>query len=82
MLGLCELTQEEIDAIVAHEHIPEIVAAELGHYLVQTAEGLLKIKRIILDDIEDARRNSDPQRVLRLKLVLKHFVDTHPARTS
>jgi hypothetical protein len=37
------------------------------------------IKRIILDDIEEARRRGHDQKVLQLKLVLKHFVDTYPS---
>jgi hypothetical protein len=37
-IELSELTKEEILAIARHEHIPEIAALELGHYLVQTPE--------------------------------------------
>ncbi len=77
-VGLAELTEDEIEAIAQHEHIPEIVAAELGSYLVHDSEGVPKIKRIILDDLEEARRRGDLQRVVHLKLVLKHFVDNHP----
>ncbi len=77
-VDLSELTEAEIEAIAEHEHIPEIVAAELGHYLVHTPEGVPMIQRIILDDIEQAQRRGDGQRALRLKLVLKHFVETHP----
>jgi hypothetical protein len=40
-IELSELTKEEILAIARHEHIPEIAALELGHYLVQTPEGKL-----------------------------------------
>ena len=69
---------ESFEAIAQHEHIPEIVAAELGSYLVHDPEGVPKIKRIILDDLEEARRRGDLQRVVHLKLVLKHFVDNHP----
>ena len=77
-VGLAELTEDEIEAIAQHEHLPEIVAAELGNYLVHDPDGIPKIKRIILDDIEAARRRGDLQRVVHLKLVLKHFIDTHP----
>ena len=34
-LGLCELTEEEIRAIAEHEHLPQIVALELGNYLMR-----------------------------------------------
>jgi len=77
-IGLCELTEEEVEAIAEHEHIPEIVAAELGNYLVQTEAGETKICHIIKEDIEWAEKQGDKHHVIALKLVLKHFVDTHP----
>lgn len=81
-LDLSELTADEIDAIASHEHIPEIVAAELGNYLVNSADGLPHIKRIILDDIAEAERKHQPEQVLRLKAVLQHFISTHPEHPS
>ena len=77
-VGLSDLTEEEIEAIAEHENVPEIVAAELGSYLVHSSEGVPMIRRIILDDIEKAKRQGDEDRALHLRLVLKHFVDTHP----
>ena len=79
-VALADLTEEEVEAIAQHEHMPEIVAAELGSYLVHDPAGVPKIKRIILDDIEEARRRGDMQKTLRLKLVLKHFVEMHPSK--
>ena len=76
-LELSDLTEEEIEAIAQHEHLPEMAALELGSYLVHSAEGVPMIKRIILDDIEDARQRGHAEKVLKLKLVLKQFVDTH-----
>lgn len=75
---LSDLTEEEIEAIAQHEHLPEMAALELGSYLVHTSEGVPMIKRIILEDIEEERRRGHAEKVLQLKLVLKHFVDTHP----
>lgn len=79
---LSDLTEEEIEAIAEHEHLPEIAALEMGSYLVHTEEGVPMIKRIILDDIEEERRRGHHQKVLQLKLVLKHFVETHPQHPS
>ncbi|MEQ8966217.1 MAG: hypothetical protein RID91_10355 [Azospirillaceae bacterium] len=76
-IALSTLTAEEIDAIAEHEHIPEIVAAELGAYLVTTASGERRIKRMIRDDIEHARAHGDFAHAARLKLVLKHFIAMH-----
>lgn len=81
-VGFSELTEEEIEAVAEHEHVPEIVAAELGNYLVQTPEGVPMLKRIICDDIEEAMRQGDKERTLHLKLVLKHFIETHPEHTK
>jgi hypothetical protein len=77
-VALCELTEEEIAAIAEHEHLPMIVAAELGNYLIQGPDGALRVKRIILDDMLAADRAGDGSRALTLKLVLRHFVDRHP----
>ena len=75
---LSDLTEEEIEAIAEHEHLPEMAALELGSYLVHSPEGIPMIKRIILEDIEEERRRGHTDKMLKLKLVLKHFVDTHP----
>jgi hypothetical protein len=81
-IGLSELTEEEILAISEHEHIPEMVALQLGNYLVQTASGEKRIKAMIVDDIEAARRSGDVRHLLALKLCLKHFLEHHAGRTA
>lgn len=75
---LSDLTEEEIEAIAQHEHLPEMAALEMGSYLVHSAEGVPMIKRIILEDIDEERRRGHAEKALQLKLVLKHFVDSHP----
>lgn len=77
-LGLCDLTEEEVAAIAEHEHLPMIVAAELGNYIIQGPDGALRVKRIIVDDIRAAASVGDLAHVLALKLVLRHFVERHP----
>ncbi|MCB1809772.1 MAG: hypothetical protein KDK04_18530 [Candidatus Competibacteraceae bacterium] len=81
-LEMSELSADEIAAIAAHEHVPEIVAAELGNYLVHCDDGIPRIKRIILEDIEEALAQGRRDRALHLKLVLKHFLETHPAQAQ
>ena len=83
-LALSDLTEEEVAAIAEHEHIPDLAAAALGHYLIHSPDGVPMIKKIILDDIDQARAAGDTEHVLQLKLVLRHFVETHPdaQRTS
>lgn len=77
-IALSTLTEEEIAAIAEHEHLPMIVAAELGNYLVQTADGSRYIKSMIRDDIDAARARGDQTRELALKLVLRHYIACHP----
>jgi hypothetical protein len=76
-LALCELEEDEVEAIAEHEHLPEIVAAELGNYLVHTPGGVPRIRRIILDDIAEAKARGDVSHALKLRLVLRQFVATH-----
>jgi hypothetical protein len=76
--SLSDLTQDEVEAIAEHEHIPEICAAELGHYLVHSEDGVPMVKRIILDDIREAERTANHEKAQRLRMALRHFVRTHP----
>ncbi len=81
-VGMCDLTEEEVDAIAEHEQIPNIVAIELGNYLVHEEPGVPKIRRIILDDIEMAEKRGDKEHALVLKYTLVHFVQTHPSASG
>lgn len=81
-LALCGLDEEEVEAIAHHEHIPEIIALELGAYLVCHEGGEPCLKRMILDDIEEAEAAADLARVQRLRHVLRHFLQTHPRARS
>ena len=74
-IALSDLTKREVDAIAEHEHIPEMIAAELGNYLVHTPEGRQTIRAIIRDDIAAAEARGDHYHSARLKLVLRHFVE-------
>jgi hypothetical protein len=79
-VALCGLNSREVEAIAEHEHIPPIVATELGNYLCRNAEGELCVRRFILDDIAAAETRGDHHHVAVLRAVLKHFVATHPAQ--
>ena len=76
-IALSELNESEIAAISEHEHIPEIVAAEYGNYLLHSPEGVPMLKRIILDDIKAAEQRDDLLHALHLRLVMRHFIRTH-----
>jgi hypothetical protein len=77
-IALSSLSEEEVAAIAEHEHLPMVIAAELGNYLVQTPDGGRHVKRMIRDDIEAANARGDLLHALALKLVLRHYVSCHP----
>ncbi|MCZ7597650.1 MAG: hypothetical protein M5U09_07825 [Gammaproteobacteria bacterium] len=77
-IELCGLTEDEIDAIARHEHLPEINAAELARYLVQSDDGTLRIRRMIVDDLADAKRRGDTAAMEKYRAVLGHFIAAHP----
>jgi hypothetical protein len=77
-IALSCLTEDEIAAIAEHEHLPMMVAAELGNYLVQTPDGSRYIRKMIRDDIKAADARGDLVHALALKLVMRHYLATHP----
>ncbi len=81
-VGLSDLTEDEIKALAEHGHVPEIVALEFGHYLIETEGGVPAIKAIIMEDIAHANEKGNYDHAAKLKLVLRHFVETHPNNTG
>ena len=79
ILGLCELEEDEIDAIAEHEHIPEVAAAALGDYLMHQANGLTRVHEMIVDDIRDALGRNDGVHAASLYSTLQHFLVHHAA---
>lgn len=76
-VGLTDLDEEDIEAIAQHEHVPEIVAAELGCCLAHQPGGESIIDHIIRDDIEAAAQHHHPLEVIHWKEVLRHFEASH-----
>ena len=78
-LGLCELTEDEIRAIAEHEHLPEIVALELGNSLIRGPDGELLVSRMLIEDIRAAQQRGDLVHASKLKRTLRHFIEQHIA---
>ncbi len=76
-IALSGLTEEEIEAIAEHEHIPAMLAVELGGYLAGRPDGPERIRAIFADDIRAARARGDLVHAARLKLALAHFLERH-----
>lgn len=73
-----DLTKEEIEAIAEHEHISEIAAAATGNCLSHSTEGLARIRRYILEDIENAKSHGDNKRAQQWRQVYNRFAANHP----
>ena len=76
-LALADLTEEEILAIAEHENLPETAALELGHYLMHTPGGEMRIRRMIIEDIQHARRSGNHRHCAELSMVLQQFCEQH-----
>lgn len=76
-IALSDLTEAEIDAIAEHEHLPEMVAVEMGCCLVNCADGQRRIASFIRDDIDRARRRGNARHVADLTVVLRDFMEHH-----
>jgi hypothetical protein len=77
-IGLCDLSEAEVQAIADHEHIPAIAAVELGDYLVKSPQGEQRVKVMLRDDIADAAARGDRLRALALKSILRDYILKHP----
>lgn len=78
-LDLAEVTEDEIEAIVKHDRIPPIVALELGHQLLQTAEGRGKLRDILADDVRTAQVRHRCAECEAFSRTLSRYQKNHPA---
>ena len=81
-IAMCGLTEEVVLAIAEHDHVPEVAACALAHYLLHQADGPTRIRDMIIDDVKAAQARGDRAHVKSLLHVLHHFLRDHPeART-
>lgn len=81
-MAMCGLTQDEVDAIAEHEHIPELAAAALADYLMHREKGARMVRDMIRDDIRHAIGNGDAVHARQLVHALAHFLKEHPDAAS
>ncbi len=77
-IDFSDLSEDEIEAIAEHEHVPEIVAAEIGSSLLQTTSGVCLIKLYLLENIEHARSRCQFEKANRLEELYRRFDREHP----
>ena len=76
-IGLCGLTEDEIAAVAEHEHLPTMLALEMGSYFCRTAAGQVQLEAMMIDDIAAATKRGDLAHAAKLARVLDHFRQHH-----
>jgi hypothetical protein len=76
-VDMSELSNEAIRGIAEHEHIPEVVAAELGQELLKTTGGIAEIQRILEENLELAVQAGEQGKISDRKRLLKWFNATY-----
>ena len=77
-LDFADMTESELAAIATHEHIPPIVALELGNQLLRTPQGLKKLRQFIVDDIAAAQARQCCHECERFSRSLAEYLKDHP----
>lgn len=77
-LDMSDLGADEVSAIAEHEHIPDIVAAELGSELLKTDAGVCEIHRMVLEDIQTALDHGRVEHAAELAATYQHLQASHP----
>ena len=77
-VGMCGLTDDELQALVDHEHVPLIVAAELGAQLLKSPKGTWQLRGYLLEALEVSVARGEVVREQHLRHVLAAFSSSHP----
>jgi len=76
--GLCGLTEEELQVLADHEHLPLIVAAELAADLLRTAKGTWRLRNCMLEELEKAAAAGRHDKAKRIDRIISGFIAAHP----
>ncbi len=77
-IGLSGLTDDEVAIIAEHEHVPPIVAAELGSGLLISSKGLYRLHMLFRDCLDEAARKGRRDQEKRIGQVYARFRSQYP----
>eukprot|EP00906_Rhabdomonas_costata_P024286 RCo034935 len=77
-LGVCDLSAETAAAIAEHEHVPMLVALEIGQCMMGDKAGRRHIAAIFFDDILTAEEHGNTRHAAELSIALDAFLCDHP----
>ena len=78
-IDMSDLSDAEVAAIAEHEHVPQIVAAEIGCELVHSPAGRLVLKRYIRENLIHAKAQHMDTKAKDLAMLLRRFDGAHSA---
>ncbi|WP_112322227.1 hypothetical protein [Oceanibium sediminis] len=78
IIGMTDLTAEEVAAIGEHEHMDLAPAAALANVMLNRRGGPAEIQAMICEDIREALHRDDLDHARQLFLALRHFMADHP----
>jgi hypothetical protein len=76
-VDMSELSNEAIRVIAEHEHMPEVVAAELGQELLKSTGGIAEIRRMLEKSVELAIQGGAEDKINDRKRVLRSFIASY-----
>jgi hypothetical protein len=77
-LDFSDLSADELEAIAVHEHVPLIVAAEIGCKLLKTPDGIRCLDTFFLETAAKARLRGSLDEADRFMSVYQKFHLSHP----
>ncbi len=77
-LDFCDLSEDLVDAIAEHDHLPPILATELATCLAGAPGGLLVIHSYLRDNAAASQHCRDCDRRERVAETLVRFEQAHP----
>jgi len=80
-MRLCELNEEEFDAIAQHQRLPTIIAIEAAEKIMSEQDGESKVRQMIEGDLVLTDRTTHYDQATHWEHVLQHFNKTYPPQT-
>jgi hypothetical protein len=77
-IGFTGLTEEQLEAIAKHEHLPMILAAEMVEDEVDSRAGCHHIETMIAEEVVFETEHGHPERAERYRHGLEEFLKAHP----
>jgi len=77
-LDFIDLDRATIEVIAEHQHLPSVVAAELGDKLIASAKGIYQIHEMHRDLIEKVARTGHLEREKELRTIYAAFTRKYP----